>query len=442
VAAAGLDPVDFVSHLVEVGPRSWGSAEHRVAQVLLLQDMERAGLLGVERLPTDSSSRWQHLTGVLSGRSSTETVLTAHYDTVQGSRGVLDNASGCAATLSAASHLSKVPLAHMLRVVLTDGEEEQAAGTRAWLAKVSPQDRELVLANLNVDMVGSSSQSGPGIVHLTAGWIGNQKLVSPAWLVHAVLRGAEASSFPVVVLDGNWSWFAQLAVRCSMPSRLSDSRRFLESEVPSVTISDLPLTSTRSHEVDEDEDLGSLDPERLRGWALTLAAIARRLDSLEGRPAGETEYLVLGGRVWIRRDLIWVGFVVWVLSVWRGLPGPWRRRDSMTRRQAGRSYLPGFAFRMLFILAVFLIPTFAAILLYPVGVLALLGTRDRTRSRLTPCFLAVTPTVLFILWLAYGQMAGWFTLDRSALLPATLVLLNLATFCSWQLDPFPDRERP
>ena len=34
----------------------------------------------------------------------------------------------------------------------------------------------------------------------------------------------------------------------------------------------------------------------------------RRIDALEGRPRWEEEYLALGGRVFIRRDLLWIGF--------------------------------------------------------------------------------------------------------------------------------------
>jgi len=438
VASQGLDPAELVSELAEVGPRVRGTSGHRAAQLLLLQSMGAVGLQEVRRMTPVGSGGWSHLTGTLPAESVTEIVLTAHYDTIGGSRGDLDNAAGCAATLGAAAELSRVPLRHTSHVLLTDGEEDQAAGSRAWLSELSLDERQGMLANLNVDMVGSRLGPGPGVVHILAGWNGDQRVVSPAWLVHAVLRGAEVSDFPVTVLDLRWSWLAQLAVRCAIPVRVSDGRRFLEAGVPSITVSDLPMTAPPGHRPGLDGDLGTVDGNRLRIWAKTLAATSRRLDALEDRPSWETEYLVLAGRVWIRRDLVWAGFILWTLLVWRSLPGSWRRRDAADRRRIGRSYMPGFAFRMLFLVTVFLIPTFATLLLYPLAILGLVPISKRPVRRQALCVLGALPTLVFSAWLAVGQVAGWFILDRGALLPGTLILLTLATFSNWQLDPPPD----
>jgi len=373
------------------------------------------------------------LNGTLPGRSATSVVLTAHYDTVVDGPGDLDNASGCAAILGTVAELSTVPRQNTFQVVLTDGEEDRAAGSRAWLAELPLESRRAMLANLNVDMVGSRLHTGHGVLHVLAGWDGDRRIISPAWLVHSVLRAAETSDIHLSVLDPRWPWLAQLAVRCTLPSRLSDGRRFLESAVPSVTLSDLPLTAARRYHSELDRD--AVDSRRLRSWVQVLAATSRRLDALEDRPAWETEYLVLADRVWIRRDLVWLGFILWILLVWRGLPGSWRQRDSAARLRMGRSYLPGFAFRMLFLVTVFLIPTFATILLYPVGMLALIGKAKRPSIQRSLCLLGALPTLVFAAWLTVGQFAGWFILDRAALLPATLVLLTLATYCTWQLDP-------
>jgi len=166
-----------------------------------------------------------------------------------------------------------------------------------------------------------------------------------------------------------------------------------------------------------------------------VAATTRRLDRLSDRPRQEAEYLVLGGRVWIRRDLVWVGFLIWILLVWRGLPGSWRQRPASERRQVGRTYLPGFVFRMLFLLAVFLIPTFACLLLFPVAILALAGSGPTARMRRLFYLLAVLPALSFGLWMAIGQLYGWFIVDRAALLPVTLVGLTLVSYCTWQQEP-------
>lgn len=434
-AAEGLDPAELVLHLADGGTRSQGTSGHHAAQLLLLKSMELAGLEDVHRMKPVGARGWSHLTGSLPAESTTEVVLTAHYDTVPGSRGELDNAAGCAATLGAVAEFSKVPQRNTTRVVLTDGEEVQAAGSGAWLSDLPLELRQRMLANLNVDMVGRRLDPGPGVVHILAGWNGGRRVVSPAWLVHAVLRGAETSGVSVSVLDSRWSWLAQLAVRCALPVRLSDGRRFLESGVPSVTVSDFSMTDPTAHRLGLDGELGTVDGNRLRTWIQTLAATLRRLDALEDRPDWETEYLVLAGRVWIRRDLVWVGFILWSLLVWKGLPGPWRRRGSADRRRLGRSYMPGFAFRILFLVTVFLIPTFATLLLYPLAVLALLPEPRRPAGRQMLCVLGALPALVFAAWLTVGQWAGWFILDRGALLPGTLILLTLAAFSTWKLDP-------
>jgi hypothetical protein len=175
-----------------------------------------------------------------------------------------------------------------------------------------------------------------------------------------------------------------------------------------------------------------LNDVRLSAWAQVVAATVRRLDGLDGRPRNESEYLVLFGRVWSRRDLVWMGFLVWMVLVWRGLPGRWRQRPVQERRQAGQAYLPGFAFRMLFLVSVFLIPTFMTLLLLPMAMVALVGPARTGVGRRVRCFLGVLPALGFSLWLAVGQLAGWFVIDAGAALPATLVGLTLTTFCLWQ----------
>lgn len=259
-------------------------------------------------------------------------------------------------------------------------------------------------------------------------------MITPGWLVHAIMQSAASVGFDLVVVDRYWSWWAQLAVRCALPTRVSDGRRFLESGVPAVTLSDLALTAERVGGPNGEDSLDTVDGERLQSWARVVAATARRLDQLAEPPTQETEYLVLRGKVWHRRDLIWVGFVIWILLVWRGLPGRWRQSPAVERRRAGRSYLPGFAFRMLFLVAVFSIPTFATLLLNPVAILALAGTAPTHQLRRLLCLAAALPTLGFVGWMAIGQLRGWFIVDSAVLLPAALVGLTLATYCAWQLD--------
>ena len=433
-SSMGQDPFELVSELVEIGPRSVGSPGHELSRQLLSRAMESAGLAEVETVLAGDTSSWEHLSGFLAGTTPAEIILSAHYDTVDQSRGALDNASGLAVVIGAAHELVGVPHRSTVRVVLTDDEERQANGARAWLSEVPSGTLQAVLANINVDMVGSRANEGRGVLHLTEGRVGDRRVLTPAWLVHAVIKGAAAADFPLAVLDPRWSWLSQLSVRCTVPARWSDSRAFLEAGIPAVTLSDLALTTRWEHDENQRDTLERINGERLRSWVKVLTAVSRQLDTLEGRPMHETEYLVVGGRVWTRRDMVWVGFVLWVLLVWRGLPGRWRQSGSWERRRAGRIYLPAFAFRMLFLVAVFWVPTFAALLLYPIGVLALLGTVRSAQSRWFLGGLAAAPAFVFSVWLSIGQLAGWFVLDRGIWVPAVLVTLTLATYYSWQFD--------
>ena len=426
-------PREVVDQLAGTGPRTPGSSGHRAAQELLLQAMVEAGLESVAPEVVSGADTWTHLMGVLPGTTETEIVLSARYDTVAGSRGVRDNASGCAVALSGMSDLTRTPRQTGVRLVLTDGEESLGMGIQEWLSGLSGEYRRRILANLDLDMLGFPAGRS-GVAHLLVGHGREGRVITPAWLIHATLRAAETADLHLVVLDRHWSWWAQLAVRCALPTRVSDGRRFLESGVPAITLSDLSMTAGRDRGSGDEDDLDTVDGQRLSSWARVVAATTRRLDRLSDRQPAETEYLVLCGRVWIRRDLVWMGFLIWILLVWRGLPGNWRQRPATERRQMGRAYLPGFAFRMLFLLAVFLIPTFASLLLLPVAIVALAGSGPTARIRWLFCFVAVLPALSFALWMAIGQLCSWFVIDRAALLPVTLVGLTLATYCTWQLD--------
>ena len=428
-----FEPFDFAARLTAIGPRVAGTEGQELAATALRSAMLEMGLEKVGRLPVAGTESWHSLEGRLPGREGPEIVLSAHYDTVDQSPGALDNASGSAVVLGAAADLGRTPRSRPVRVLLFDGEEALAAGSRAWLETVPEEVSRTMLANIDLDMVGSRG-ARQGVLHILATKGVESGGITPAWLIHAVLQGAAAAEFPIAVMDRNWSWLAQLSVRCTQATWISDGDRFLEREIPALRLSDIAMTGAGPDYHSATDRLDTLDPDRLRQWTVAAATIVRRLDRLADRPVAETEYLVIGGRVFIRRDLIWVGFTLWVVMVWRGLPGRWRGAAAGERRRAGREYLPGFAFRMLFLLAVFLIPTFASLLLYPVAILALVGPSRGETARRVLCLLGALPTLMFALWLTVGQVAGWFTLTRAALLPAILVSLVLATFCTWIVD--------
>ncbi len=235
--------------------------------------------------------------------------------------------AACRIADAAAADLRRTPLSHAVRVVRLGGGE-------TW----KPAEAERVLAHLNLETPGRNEPRGP-VIRAGSG------TPAPGWLVHAVLRSGDAVGRPYAVEASRFSLLAQLLARSVNGSA---GEPFVAAGIPSVTLSG---SSTQA-----------------------VAAAVRRLDSLAGRPLPEDQYLVFAGRVWMRRDLIWMGFLLWVLLVFRGRPGRWRGTPAAERDRQMRTYLPGFLFRLFLLAAVLLAPVFA-VLLFPAAILALLPPR-------------------------------------------------------------------
>jgi hypothetical protein len=431
LAGASVDPLALATALADLGPRPPESAAHARAGELLLDAMRGAGLERIEVLETPGSPPRRNLTGIVPGRTAAEIVLAAHYDTVPASPGAGDDASGCAVVLAAAADLGRTPLRHTLRVLLFDGEEENLSGSRAWASGLDPARRDATLAALVVEMVGWPQSAGPAL-HILPVRAPRRWTVAPGWLVHAALRAGDATDWRLAVGDPRLSAAAQLLVRSVQPHHASDADPLLEAGVPALLFSDSSLTSfdpAYHRPIDRAE---RLDGPRLERWATLLAAAARRLDALAGRPVFEDRYLVLGGRVWQRRELYWAGFALWVALVARARLA--RRGTPVGSPAPGaRALLPGMLFRILFLAATLALPVFAALLLFPAALLALLGPRRRVTRRAAQVA-GVLPFLGYIAVLALavrgGFVSGW-TLGAPA---AALLLVTLAAYL-WSLAP-------
>ena len=237
--------------------------------------------------------------------------------------------------------------------------------------------------------------------------------------------------FPFRVDDHVAPIRAQLLTRSARVPWSSDAVVLLEAGIPSIVLTDFSALHPYDAMHTADDVPDRIDAERLGRWVLATAALIRRLDALEGRPRWEEEYLAFGGRVWIRRDLIWIGLALWIALVLRGRPGRWAgaRRDE--RRARGRSYLPGYLFRVAFLLAALITPALAAPLIYPLAPLGMITPRS-TAARIALAGLACLPAAV---WLGLLAVAGWLGLASGfALAPAKVIVLvaTLATF-GWQL---------
>lgn len=105
------------------------------------------------------NARRQEITGRnviahLEGVTQPKVLLGGHYDSVLGSPGANDNASGTAVVLAIARHLSRTPLARDAWFVAFDGEEDGLHGSRAFVKSATPPFLKGLKGMLNFDMVG------------------------------------------------------------------------------------------------------------------------------------------------------------------------------------------------------------------------------------------------------------------------------------------------
>lgn len=81
-------------------------------------------------------------------------IIGAHLDSVEGSPGANDNASGSAVLLELARALAGSPTSAELRFILFGAEENGLIGSRAYVQQLSEPDRARLLGMINLDMVG------------------------------------------------------------------------------------------------------------------------------------------------------------------------------------------------------------------------------------------------------------------------------------------------
>lgn len=429
VGGVELEPFDIAAGMARLGPRPATEPERQEIIDFLLAAMERAGLEEVGWLEAADGSHLRNLTGVLPGEGDTEILLSAHYDTVEDSPGAADDAAGCAVVLAAVADLRRTPLLHSVRVVLFDGEEQDLAGSRDWVESRKIAERDRILANVNLELVGWQGSRG-SVLHTFPVARGRGWALTPAWLVHAVLTATEGGDRPLSMIDPWFSVLGQLVMRSGRSRFIADSDSLLAAGIPSVLLSDASFSSFDPAYHQPGDRAERLDRRRLEEWSRALAATVRRLDGLAGRPADDDVYLVALGRVWHRRTLYWIGFVVWALLVWRGVPGGWRGARPAERRRQGREYFPGFLFRMLLLVSILARPVFATVLLLPAGLMGAFGPWTQ-RSRSTSVIVSWLPTALFALALIVAQVGGRVTISDALLIPTALVTATLASFTVW-----------
>lgn len=441
-AEAAPSAYEVDAGLSQLGPRPDGSPAQARAVELLLDAMRRAGLRDVRavRLAAAPGKPAQTaLEAIVPGATDREIVLSGHFDTVAKSPGADDDGSGCSVAIAAAADLARTPLGHTVHVVLFNGEEEGLLGSRAWVDSLDAAHRDRILADLNLEMLGWAGSPGPTLHALPVRRrTGNEArgarstgplVLPPGWLVHAVLRSGDAVSWPLALADPRFPTLMQLVQRSVRVRFGADSDAFQARGIPAVTVSDSSFLSLDPTYHKATDVASRLDPHRLEQWTAAVVATVRRLDRLAGPPIAEDQYLVLGGRVWLRRDLLMIGFVLWVALVFRGIPGRWRGTSAEERLRQRRLYLPGFAFRILLLFALFAAPVLSVLLL-PAAALALAPPRRRG-LRLLWAGLGLLPLGVYLFALVDGVFAGVVSTRGGFPGGQASALLILATFVAY-----------
>ncbi|MFA4939687.1 M20/M25/M40 family metallo-hydrolase [Brevundimonas sp.] len=164
-------------------PHPVGSAEHALVQTYLMGRMTALGLnptrqvgalspAAVARIEAEGKSAAGlsavNLVGVLPGRDPVlpAVMVMAHYDSVPGSPGAADDASGVAAILEAVQAVkTRGPADRTLIVLLTDAEELNLDGARAFFSEHPLRDRVGFVINLEARGGGGQAtmfETGPG----------------------------------------------------------------------------------------------------------------------------------------------------------------------------------------------------------------------------------------------------------------------------------------
>lgn len=83
-------------------------------------------------------------------------IISAHYDTISNTKGVIDNGSGSATVLEIAEILKDYPLPFNVQFIFFGSEEHVLSGSRYYISQLSEEERENIIGCINIDMVGNT----------------------------------------------------------------------------------------------------------------------------------------------------------------------------------------------------------------------------------------------------------------------------------------------
>ena len=160
-----------IERLTNAGPRPTGSAANDAARAYLIEQLKvygfdvRTQTVDASRPEYGRTMRVTNIVATRTGQRHDALALVAHYDSVPGAAGAMDDGIGTAVALESARLLgSGPPLRHSLVVLLTDGEEFGLFGAVA--AMNDGELRARIKGYINLESTGSTGppilfESGP-----------------------------------------------------------------------------------------------------------------------------------------------------------------------------------------------------------------------------------------------------------------------------------------
>lgn len=138
-----------------------GAGAHQLAQHYIQSELGRWGEVSYQKLESKSGRHFDWQITITGQQPRLSPILVgAHYDTVPGSPGADDNASGVAVMLVLAEFLARVQPKRSVHLVGFDLEEYGLVGSTACARQWQAQDRSLYLM-LSLEMLGYFSHQ-PG----------------------------------------------------------------------------------------------------------------------------------------------------------------------------------------------------------------------------------------------------------------------------------------
>ncbi len=284
---------DIVSRLAATGERNSPKA-HAAALGYIRDSFQSCGLQIREHAFSNADGTGVNLVARMAGRRTDiqPLLVSAHYDTVPGSPGADDNASGVAAMLECARVLAPAPLDRTVDFVAFDMEEDGLVGSTALVQELTSSTGYQGVYNL--EMVGFTS--GPGTQKLPPGF----PLLFPD--VHHHLEEREFRGDSIVVVSLGDSGFlsdrlvaaarehtpemdmVEVRISAGMPIPpdlfRSDHSPFWAAGIPAVLITDTANFRNPNYHTPTDTP-DTLDYDFLRQVTVALTA------AVVGHPSGE-----------------------------------------------------------------------------------------------------------------------------------------------------------